>query len=156
MISYISPSTHSEQVFAHYLDRMADALRQMGYPAVCTANNDILLGERKVSGNACFVLPKGTIVHGTMLWNVDFEALIQAITPSQEKLAKHGVQSVRQRVINLSTIAVPDAPHSIEDLQQRLAATLCLQTEALPAEAMAEIETIEQTYLNPKFRFDAN
>ena len=64
-----------------------------------------MIAGYKVSGNACFALPQATIVHGTMLYNVNFEILQQAITPSKEKLAKHGVESVRQRVMNLRDIS---------------------------------------------------
>ncbi len=101
MISFVSPSTHSEAVFAFFLDRLSRALRAKGLPAVTTAHNDILVDGRKVSGCACFTSPTGTIVHGTLLYDVNLEAMLQALTPGTDKLAKHGVASVRQRVANL-------------------------------------------------------
>lgn len=101
MISFISPSTHSEQVFAQFLAMVAQALQAKGLPAVTTAHNDILVDGRKVSGCACFTGPTGTIVHGTLLYDVNLEAMLQALTPGTGKLAKHGVASVRQRVANL-------------------------------------------------------
>ena len=101
MISFISPSTHSEQVFAQFLAMVAQALQAKGLPAVTTAHNDILVDGRKVSGCACFTGPTGTIVHGTLLYDVNLEAMLQALTPGTDKLAKHGVASVRQRVANL-------------------------------------------------------
>ncbi len=161
MLSYISPSPHSEQVFGHYLSVVSQALRQLGYPAVSTAHNDILVSDKKVSGNACFALTNSTIVHGTMMWNVNYDMLGHAITPSREKLVKHGVQSVRQRVVNLQSIAqaIPaDKPHltSIEDLQKQLAALLCQQQIALPADAIQKIGEIEQTYLAPEFLYQAH
>jgi len=104
MLSYITPSTHSEQEFSRFMDIVATALQQMGYPAVTTQHNDILVNEHKVSGSACQALSNATIVHSTMLYDVNFEVLQKALTPSKEKLEKHAVQSVRQRVINLKTI----------------------------------------------------
>ena len=101
MISFVSPSTHSEAVFAFFLDRLSHALRAKGLPAVTTAHNDILVDGRKVSGCACFTSPTGTIVHGTLLYDVNLEAMLAALTPGTDKLAKHGVASVRQRVANL-------------------------------------------------------
>ena len=101
MISFVSPSTHSEAVFAFFLDRVSSALRAKGLPAVTTAHNDILVDGRKVSGCACFTSPTGTIVHGTLLYDVNLEAMLAALTPGTDKLAKHGVASVRQRVANL-------------------------------------------------------
>ena len=101
MISFVTPSTHSEQVFTDFLTLVAQALQSKGLPAVTTDHNDILVEGRKVSGWACFTGPTGTIVHGTMLYDVNLDALQQAITPTREKLSKHGVASVRQRVANL-------------------------------------------------------
>ena len=105
MISFVTPSTRSEQVFTDFLTLIAQALQAKGLPAVTTAHNDILVDGRKVSGWACYTTPTGTIVHGTMLYDVNIEALQQAITPTKEKLNKHGVASVRQRVVNLREIA---------------------------------------------------
>lgn len=153
MTSYLSPSTHSEQVFQHYLQLMAGALQQLGIPAVTTEHNDILIHQsplgapdtkHKISGNACYTLPTGTIVHGTMLFNVDFDALQQAITPDHEKLAKHGVESVRQRVANL--VEVTDAWKDIEELQIALSGLLCNQSVPLPKEAVDKINEIEKSY----------
>ena len=104
MISFISPSTHSEQVFVEFLQLIRDALAAKGIPAVTTAHNDILVEEKKISGWACYTTLTGTIVHGTMLFDVNMEALQHAITPTKDKLAKHGVASVRQRVANLKEL----------------------------------------------------
>lgn len=116
MISLISPDTHSEAVFLRFLQMVAEVLRALGLPAVTTAHNDILVDGRKVSGNACYALPNATIVHGTLLYDVNLDALEQAITPSEAKLNKHAVQSVRQRVLNIRPL-LPQIP-DIAALQQ--------------------------------------
>lgn len=104
MISYISPSAHSERVFAEFLQLIRNALAAKGLLAVTTEHNDILVDGRKVSGTACYTTPTGTIVHGTLLFDVNLDALTKAITPASDKLAKHGVASVRQRVVNIKEI----------------------------------------------------
>ena len=104
MISFVTPSTHSEQVFAAFMRMLSGALQRLGYDAVTTAHNDVLVGDRKVSGTACYTTPTGTVVHACMLYKVNLEALEQAITPTAAKLAKHAVASVRQRVRNLGDI----------------------------------------------------
>lgn len=101
MLSYISPSPHSEEVFAHFLRMLCSALEDCGLPAVTTAHNDVLVHDRKVSGCAAYTTPTGTIVHGTLLFDVNLDDMMQALTPSHAKLAKHGVASVRQRVANI-------------------------------------------------------
>jgi lipoic acid synthetase/lipoate-protein ligase A len=104
MISFISPSTHNQEVFDLFLAMLASTLNELGYAAVTTAHNDVLVADRKVAGTACYTVPTGTVVHASMLYDVDLEALEKAITPSVEKLQKHAVQSVRQRVRNLRDI----------------------------------------------------
>lgn len=122
MISYIEPSAFSrrfsESPFTRFLNSVAQILQAYGVLAVTTAHNDILVGDRKVSGWACYTAPTGTIVHGTMLYDVDLEAMRHAITPTEQKLQKHGVASVRQRVQNLRslTYAFPD----IQTLRQAI------------------------------------
>ena len=104
MVSYIDPSIRSQEVFGTFLQYLASALRKLGYEAVTTAHNDILVADRKVAGTACYTTPTGTVVHASMLYDVNLDALEQAITPSEAKLAKHAVASVRQRVRNLRAI----------------------------------------------------
>lgn len=118
MISLISTDTHSEQVFSRFIQTLAGVLQSLGLEAVTTAHNDILVGGRKVSGNACYALPNATIVHGTLLYDVNLDALEHAITPSEAKLQKHAVQSVRQRVANLRPL-LPDIP-DIRELEQAI------------------------------------
>ena len=118
MLSLISPDTHSEAVFARFMLRLAATLQVLGLPAVSTAHNDILVDGKKVSGNACYALPNATIVHGTLLYDVDMDALEKAITPSEAKLQKHAVRSVRQRVMNIRPL-LPDIS-DIDALEQAI------------------------------------
>ena len=133
MISYVCPresrvkSQESRDPFTYFLNIIADILREAGLPAVTTAHNDILINGRKVSGWACFKAPTGTIVHGTLLFDVDIEMMMQAITPSTQKLTKHGVASVRQRVVNLRELT--DKFASIEDLQSYVTERLAARTD---------------------------
>ena len=105
MVSYIEPSSvHFEHsAYERFLTLLAGALRELGYEAVTTAHNDVLVGDRKVAGTACYTTPTGTVVHASMLYDVNLDALEKAITPSAAKLEKHAVSSVRQRVMNLRT-----------------------------------------------------
>ena len=155
MMSLISPNTHSDQVFQEFLDRITYVLCNLGYAAAKSGHNDIMVDGYKVSGNACYAMPTGTIVHGTMLVNVDFDVLQQAITPSVEKLAKHGVQSVRQRVENLSTIhhtsQLPTPLQTPAQFATILHKALCTSARELTVEEIMEIDMIEQSYLDPAF-----
>lgn len=120
MVSYITPSTHAQQEFEYFIGVLADVLHSIGYQAVTTEHNDILVNGHKVSGAACYKLPNATIVHATMLYDVNLDALQSAITPSAAKLEKHAVSSVRQRVANLKSICdlgtSADFRNRLEDL----------------------------------------
>ena len=109
MVSYIEPSDFSKRhpvpnAYERFMILLAESLGQLGYKAVTTSHNDILVSDRKVSGTACYTTPSGTIVHACILYDVHMDALEAAITPSIAKLNKHAVQSVRQRVRNLREI----------------------------------------------------
>ena len=151
MMSHISPNTHSEVVFQSFLDSVSGVLRDSGFAAVKSEHNDIMVEGYKVSGNACYALPTGTIVHGTLLVNVDFAVLQQAITPSVEKLSKHGVQSVRQRVANLSQYAAFDRIGTINACSAHLINALCARARELTPEEIEAIDQMEQSYLDPQF-----
>ena len=102
MVSYVSRRGDVSEVFDRYMTSLCDALRALGVPAEKSGRNDILVEGRKISGNAFHQLPDRSIVHGTLLYSTDLEALVEAIMPPVEKLQRHGVESVRQRVMNLS------------------------------------------------------
>ena len=104
MVSLVSPSTHSQSVFEHFMQLLSGALQHLGYEAVTTAHNDILVSEHKVVGTACYVTPTGTVVHACMAYDVNIDAMQSALTPSAQKLQKHAVESIRQRVRNLREI----------------------------------------------------
>lgn len=117
MVSFVTPSTHSEAVFAEFMAMLSGAFRQLGYDAVTTEHNDVLVGDHKVSGTACYTTPTGTVVHACILYKVNLADLELAITPTEAKLAKHAVASVRQRVRNLGEIKDLG---TIEDFRQQL------------------------------------
>ena len=102
MVSYVSRRGDVSEVFDRYMTAMTQALRALGVPSEKSGRNDIMLEGRKISGNAFHQLPDRSIVHGTLLYSTDLEALTEAIKPPVEKLLRHGVESVRQRVLNLS------------------------------------------------------
>lgn len=117
MISFISARGEVAAVFERYLDTFTACLRSLGLNAEKSGRNDILVEGRKVSGNAFHQLPDRSIVHGTLLYDTDFAALEEAIRPPVEKLRRHGVASVRQRVENLKTYLDRTTISSVEDLE---------------------------------------
>lgn len=148
MMSYITPLHNDtvEAIFARYLEKTAGCLGNLGNlkKIKTSGRNDILLGEKKISGSALYVTPdkRHAIAHGTLLHSTDIERMMQAITPSTEKLAKNGVQSVRQRVTNLTE----HIEISIPDLRKHLIETLCDREFVATDEMLREAETLSKDY----------
>jgi len=147
MMSYITRSDEVQTTFSRYLQMVCEMLGELGIPATSTKNNDVLIGERKVSGNAFYHIPGHSIVHGTMLFDTDMQHMLNAITPPQQKLDRHGVQSVRQRI----TLLKEHTGISIEEFKQQAVRKLCDNELRLTEEDVKNIERIEQEYLNPEF-----
>ena len=101
MISYVSRRGDVSAVFDRYLSELTACLVSLGLAAEKSGRNDILVDGRKVSGNAFHQMPDRSVVHGTLLYDTDMDALETAIRPPVEKLERHGVPSVRQRVRNI-------------------------------------------------------
>ena len=147
MISFISDRGDVSAVFDRYMSALAASLCALGLPAVASVRNDIMVDGRKVSGNAFHQLPDRSIVHGTLLYSTDLEALTEAIRPPVEKLQRHGVESVRQRVVNLAEYKdVSPVLDSAETLEEHLVSWFTDGRIELTAEQVAEIEEMEKEY----------
>jgi lipoyltransferase/lipoate-protein ligase len=151
MVSYISRRGDVSEVFDRYMTALTEALRALGVPAEKSGRNDILVEDRKISGNAFHQLPDRSIVHGTLLYSTDLEALTEAIRPPVEKLQRHGVESVRQRVMNLSeyvdTMTDPsDALKSPEALEEYLVGYFTDEEVRLDENDVEKIKLITDTY----------
>ena len=152
MISYISERGVVSEVFDRYLSGLTDCLRSLGLDAVKSGRNDILIDGRKVSGNAFHQLPDRSVVHGTLLYSTDLEALTEAIKPPVEKLSRHGVESVRQRVVNLAEIVSQmsgphDALRAVEALENYIVGYFTKGEIQLSAEDVEEIEKMSEQFV---------
>lgn len=146
MISFISRRGEVQEVFDRYLSSLTACLRSLGLKAEKSGRNDILVDGRKVSGNAFHQLPDRSIVHGTLLYDTDFDALETAIRPPVEKLERHGVASVRQRVENLKEYLDCNIMHSVEELERYIVDYFCDGVIELCYENTDEIEKNSSEY----------
>lgn len=89
------------KVVENHYDTMAEALRQLGIPAERTGRNDIMVNGRKCSGWAKRLSKDRMMIHGTLMWDVNLEALTEALAVPGSKLSAAGIASVRSRVCNL-------------------------------------------------------
>lgn len=149
MLSYITPDDNVDETFSRYLTMVAEALQSIGVNAERSGHNDIMLGDRKVSGNAIYHLPGKNIAHGTLLYDTKMENMLRAITPSRQKLDKHGVESVRQRICLLKDYV----SISLEEIKQHIRDHLCDKEYRMTPADIRATEEIEKEYLDEDFIF---
>lgn len=153
MISLITEGGPVEPLFQEYSQKIAEMLTSFGAPASATGRNDIIVKPEKpnnsvsqtigkVCGNAFYHLANSNIVHGTMLYDTNFELMTGALIPPTEKLKRHGVESVRQRVALLKDYLSFD----IEELRNKIEDYLTDNVYVLTETDVLEIESIEQWY----------
>ena len=147
MLSFISDGDQVGFTFNRFVQMILLVLRKMGVEATGTSHNDIMIGNRKVCGTAFYQLPGRSIVHSTLLYDTNMAHMLNAITPSVEKLQKKGIESVRQRI----TLLKDYTALSLEEVKALIRETLCDGELLLTTAQVAEIEEMEKSYLKEEF-----
>lgn len=91
------------------------AVKQCGIDSEFSGRNDLMINQKKFSGLAYYYQNNTIMFHGTMLVDVDLEKLSNALKPSLLKLKSKGIESVRNRVVNLATISAQVTQQAIKD-----------------------------------------
>ena len=152
MFSYINSGEGIQFTFDRYVRMVAQLLQRLGLDAHTSNRNDVLIGDKKVSGNAFYHIPGRNIVHGTMLFDTNMENMVGSITPNDEKLISKGVQSVRQHI----TLLKDHLQMSLEEFKTYVHQNLCDSKITLTKENIDEIREIEKEYLTPEFIYGHN
>lgn len=97
-----------------------NGISKFGIHGFFNGRNDLLVQERKFSGNA-FINNNGmNCHHGTLLVDVDLNKLSKYLTVSPLKLQSKGIDSVASRVVNLREIS---SEITVENLRDALIAS---------------------------------
>lgn len=96
---------NSESDFSNY-DKFTQPvigfLRSLGVEASLSGRNDLVIGDKKISGNAQYMHKGRMLHHGTLLYNASQNKLANALAVSEEKIKSKGIKSVRSRVTNIA------------------------------------------------------
>lgn len=87
--------------FKKFVQPVIDALASMGITAIASGRNDILVEGLKISGNAQRAANGRVMHHGTLLFDVNIEDMVEALNVDPDKIISKGVKSVRSRVTNI-------------------------------------------------------
>ncbi len=99
------------------LDVIIKGIGKFGIKAEKSGRNDILIDNRKFSGNAYYETGEQCYHHGTIMVNVNISELSKYLTVSKQKLQSKGVDSVKSRVANLTEF---NSEITVESLKKNL------------------------------------
>ncbi|MCI9448568.1 MAG: lipoate--protein ligase family protein [Lachnospiraceae bacterium] len=100
-----------------YQQLVAKTLEYFGLEVLFNGRNDLLVFDKKFSGNAFYTNGRILCQHGTILVNTDIKKMDCYLTPNEEKLNRNYVKSVASRVVNLSSFS-PEL--TVEKIQQAM------------------------------------
>lgn len=90
--------------FKTYTAPIIAALRELDIPARMGKRNELLSGDRKISGTASHVFKTRVLHHGTLLYDTDLEHLTKCLYVDPGRYSDKAVKSVRSEVVNLREI----------------------------------------------------
>lgn len=152
MFSYITKDENVNMTFHKYINLIIFVLWKMGVQATASGRNDIMISDRKVSGNAFYHVPGRSIVHGTMLYDTNMQHMVASITPNDSKLVSKGVNSVRQRIALLKDYTTL----TLEEFKTFVRQNLCDREQTLSSTDINAIKDIMQEYLTDEFIYGKN
>lgn len=102
--TFIKRNKKKEFSFQKALQDIIEFLKHEDICAYFSGRNDILVNDKKVSGNAVYFYKEDYMIHGTLLFDVDIEKMVTVLTVDRSKLTSKGIESVKSRVLNLKDI----------------------------------------------------
>lgn len=157
--SFIAPAClySQERQFA-VLQR---AVAHYGLRTEVSGRNDVLCYDhegtpRKFSGNAFAKGQRMRLHHGTILIKSNLDDLQRYLRVKPTKLHKHGVASVKSRVVNLAELAVVTADNIVPHLIEAFEEVYGERAERIDFHAVAahpEVQRIRQEYESDEWRF---
>jgi lipoate---protein ligase len=87
--------------YKKFTQPVVDALAKLGVSAELSGRNDILAEGKKVSGNAQYSTRGRMFSHGTLMFDLDIDAVVNSLKVKQDKIESKGIKSVRSRVANI-------------------------------------------------------
>ncbi len=101
--SFIMPDDgESFRNFAKVTQPIIDALHAMGVEgAQLKGRNDLVIDDRKFSGNAMYATSGRMFAHGTLMFDSDVNEVVNALKVRKDKIESKGIKSIRSRVTNI-------------------------------------------------------
>jgi len=104
--------------FKKYTLPIVEVLQKLGVNAKFTGNSDLMIGDKKISGNAEHVFKNKILHHGTLLFTSEIKNLSGALKINRSKYDDKAVRSIPKPVTNISEHL--KSPLSIEEFTQKI------------------------------------
>ena len=142
----VSERQGEEASFQTFARPLISALEELGLHAFQSGRNDIMIGEKKISGASRYLRSGRLLHHGCILLDCDLSVLSQVLLPKSDKIRSKGISSVRSRVTNINDVLAH--PISMEELKQLLVRQVFPsppQSITLPDSAQKEIQDLRDS-----------
>lgn len=96
--------------FKKFTKPVIDALIELGLDAHLSGRNDILIDDKKISGNAQYYTNGRLLHHGTLLYDSQMSNLVKSLKVRDLKIKSKGIKSVKSRVANISDFLEKSLP----------------------------------------------
>ncbi len=143
--SIISNITKDEDLnYANYARLVIATLDSLGITASVSGRNDIVIGEKKISGTAQQIYRRRILHHGTLLLDSNVEFISGALKVKPEKFRSKSTKSVRARVGNINDFLETklSMDEFIRRIESNMVELLHAQPYAFSAEELAAIEKL--------------
>ena len=104
--------------FKKYTQPIVEVLQKLGVDAKFTGNSDLMIGDKKISGNAEHVFKNKILHHGTLLFTSEIKNLSGVLKINRSKYDDKAVRSIPKPVTNISEHL--KYPLNIEEFTQKV------------------------------------
>lgn len=106
--------------YKKFTQPVVDALAKLGVNSELSGRNDILAEGKKVSGNAQYSTRGRMFSHGTLMFNLDIDAVVNSLKVKQDKIESKGIKSVRSRVANIIDFLPENEKITVEEFRMQI------------------------------------
>jgi lipoate-protein ligase A len=131
-----------------------EGLARMGIKASFAPINDIVVGQKKISGNAQTRRDGVLLQHGTILYKLDPEKMFSHLKISKEKISDKMIQSVHERVTKILDYNIVSIEEAYKALLQGFVSGKSYDFGTLTTEEIARAhELAEKRYMSMEWNF---
>ncbi len=95
---------HKFNNYRYFNAPILKVLHSLGVKAELNGRNDIIVNQKKISGNAQFTSKDRMLSHGTLLYSADLERIHSLLHHRSGAIQSRAIKSVRSNIVNISQL----------------------------------------------------